>query len=373
MEHVKDFFITNFPLIIIAIGMICVALYDFKVRKRASSYVLGIIFLALLLAVFLEMEHVGSQTLNIPLTTVFAFFGYTLRPFEMCLFIGLSESKKRKYFLYLLIPLLINVIIYSSALFIGTDFGKFVYYYAVNDAGTKLIHQRGSIFCFSSHFISAGLLAFLMFKSLKKIKSKHSLDGIAILVCSLFVVLAVLIETFTEVSGILNNAIGVSCVFYYLFMYNEINRRDALTGVFDRKTFFADEKRFGGEVKGIIHVDMNGLKLINDEKGHEKGDVAIVTLASVIENNIKKDMYLYRIGGDEFVVLCLKETEEQIKDMIQLLKNKMSETPYSASFGHSMRKDGSDPVEQMLKEAEIEMYEDKNQFYTKNNIERRRK
>ena len=63
MEHVKDFFITNFPLIIIAIGMICVALYDFKVRKRASSYVLGIIFVALLLAVFLEIEHVGSQTL----------------------------------------------------------------------------------------------------------------------------------------------------------------------------------------------------------------------------------------------------------------------------------------------------------------------
>ena len=373
MEHIRDFLITNFPLLIILVGMIFVVLYDFKVRKRVGSYIIGIICFAFVLAIFLEVEHYAIAMKNIPLVTVFAFLGYTLRPMVIILFILLGAGKPKKIHLYLIIPIVLNIVVYSLALFINTDAGKLVFYYAYTEDGSTIEHHRGSFLNFTSHIVSLLLLSLLIVQSVRKIKSKHSLDSVAILSCAGFTIIAVLVESFANRSGLLNNTIAVSCMFYYLFLFNEMNRRDALTELYDRKTFYADEKRFGKDVKGIIHVDMNGLKILNDNNGHEQGDLALKTLAKVMKNNIRKDMYAYRIGGDEFVILCINEDEQAIVDTIKLMKEKLSETPYSASFGHGMRKDESDTIDSMLKSAETEMYNDKNNFYTTHKIDRRRR
>ena len=373
MDYIREFLTINFPLLIIIIGMIFVALYDYKIRKRVCSYILIILAFAFSLAVFLEIEQYGIGSKNIVVATSFAFLGYVIRPIVLCLFILLGSKKVTKKHLFLLIPIFINILIYSFALFIGTDLAKTVYYYSLNNQGTILEHHAGTYgLNYTSHFISLILLALLIIQSMKKIRMKHSFDSIAILTCSGFVIIAVLVETFTSRTGLLNNTIAISCMFYYLLLFNEMNRRDILTGLYDRKTFYGDESRFGKEVNGIIHVDVNGLKLINDNKGHEQGDIAIKTLANVLKDNMNKDMYAYRIGGDEFVILCIKENEQQIIDTIKLFKNKLNETPYSASFGHGMRNEDDDTIELMLKKAEIEMYNDKNNFYKINHIDRRR-
>ena len=372
MEFVREFFRLNFPLFIIALGMIAIVVFDFRIKKRTSSYILAIIGSALCLAIFLEMEEFGKQTGNIPLTTIFAFFGYILRPFVIFLFILLGDKRFKKQRLWLLIPLVINIIIYSSVLFIGTDLGKAVVYYTLGEDGT-LGFNRGSFLGYTSHAIAFFLLIVAIILSLSGIKTKHSADSFSILTCCAFVIIAVVVETFTDAMGLLNNAIGVSCVFYYLFMLNDINRRDALTWLFDRGTFYSDEIRFGKEVTGVVHIDVNGLKSLNDNLGHEEGDKAIVTLANLIKDNINKQMYAYRIGGDEFIILCINEDEEIISKTISTIKDALTKTPYSASFGHGMRVGKDDTVEQMLKLAEQEMYIDKELYYKTNNIDRRRR
>ena len=371
MQFLREFFTINFPLFIIALGMIVIAIFDFKVKKRTGTFILAIIGSALVLAICLEFEEVGKYYNNIPLTTVFSFFGYVIRPFVIFLFILLGDRSFKKERLWLLIPLVINALIFSTSLFIGTEVGKFVFFYNVGEDGIHF--NRGSILGYTSHAVSFFLLALLVFISVSKIKTKHSADSFAILTCCAFVIIAVVVETLTDMMGLLNNAIGVSCVFYYLFMLNDVNRHDALTGLFNRGTFYSDEQRFGKEVTGIIHIDVNGLKALNDNIGHEEGDNAIVTLAGIMKNNINRSMYPYRIGGDEFVILCVNEEEEIIKKVIQKMRDELSKTPYSASFGHGMRNSKDDTIEQILKSAEQEMYIDKEKYYKNNNIDRRRR
>lgn len=371
MEFVREYFVTYFPLLIISVGMFFIAIFDYKLRKRVCSYIIAIIGTALLLSIFLEIEHYGVAIENQLVATIFAILGYSLRPFVALLFILLGDGHFKKNRLWFLIPLGINLLIYCFALFINTPLEKLVFYYADNGGGFS--HHRGSILCFSSHAVSAILLGFLVFVTLKKLKSRHSVDSFAILSCIFFVVIAVLVESLTNYSGLLNNAIGVSCVFYYLFMFNEMNRRDVLTGLFDRKTYYLDESRFGSDVTGVIHADMNGLKALNDKFGHEEGDKGIAKVASIIIEESTKNMYCYRIGGDEFVVLCLNCKEKEIIEAINKMKAKLNNTIYSASFGHGMRSDKEDTVDNMLKVAEVEMYKDKEYYYLSNNIDRRRR
>ena len=371
MQFVTEFFVTNFPLLIVMIGMIAMCIYDFKSRKRMSSYAIAILTGALLLAIFLELEEYGRHIGSIYVATIFAFLGYVTRPIVLCLFILLGDGHLKKSSYYLLIPLGINLIIHSFSLFFGTPLGKIVFYFSTKDDGT-VGWNGGGFLQYTSHIIAAGLLAVLLFKSLKRIKSRHSADGIAILSCSFFVVVAVAAETITDVNGLLNNAIAISCLFYYLFILNQMNRRDALTGLFDRRTFYIDESRFGKDVTGIIHVDVNGLKALNDTKGHEEGDKALTTVGEVISDSISRDMYGYRVGGDEYVILCVNTKEDKVVSTIELMRNRLGETPYSASFGHGMRVSKTDTIDVMLKAAEVEMYNDKDYYYKSHNIDRRR-
>ena len=372
MDFVREFFIVNFPLLVIAVGMLFIVIFNFKVHKRECSYILAIISIAVILAIFIEIQDYAIFHNNQGLTTIFSFLGYVIRPFVVFLFILLGDGKFKKKRYWLFIPLGINIIIYSFMLFFNTPLGKLVVFYDLNEENV-LTFYRGSILCFSSHAVSAVLLAIMIVSSIRSIKARHSVDSFALLSCCFFVIIAVLVESLTDYNTLLNNAIGISCVFYYVFMFNEMNRRDALTGLFDRKTYYNDESRFGNDVTGVIHIDVNGLKTLNDNLGHEEGDKAIAMVAKIIKDCASKEMYGYRVGGDEYVVLCVGSKEEQVLQVMNKMKEQLSQTTYSVSFGHGMRKDKSDTVETMLKAAEVEMYNDKAEYYKSHNIDRRRR
>ena len=125
-------------------------------------------------------------------------------------------------------------------------------------------------------------------------------------------------------------------------------------------------------ITGIIQFDMNGLKYINDNLGHLVGDKALATIANIITANSKKEMYAYRLGGDEFIVLVNGCNEEDIKNMIRGFNKDLSDTTYYCSVGYAYRADRSKDIDELLKEAETEMYEAKNRFYANSPFERRK-
>ena len=204
------------------------------------------------------------------------------------------------------------------------------------------------------------------------ISLKHKDDALVVLTCSAFVVTAVALEAVQLVTNLLNMIIAISCIFYYLFVNRDKNRRDALTNLFNRKTYYEDVNRNLSKVAGVILFDMNGLKTINDNLGHEEGDKAIKAIADAISRSLLKDMSAYRMGGDEFLVLSIFSGEKALVNVAKSVQDKVEEAGYSVSFGvayHEVKED----VDSLVKRAEIEMYKDKSNYYQTHNIERRKR
>jgi len=102
---------------------------------------------------------------------------------------------------------------------------------------------------------------------------------------------------------------------------------DPLTETYNR--LFLDENRLalsqdpaGGS---IVLIDVDELKSINDNEGHEEGDKAIWTVAAAIKKQIRGDDYVIRWGGDEFLVVLPGVDEETAKRRFYMLQNKIEE------------------------------------------------
>ena len=211
-----------------------------------------------------------------------------------------------------------------------------------------------------------------MYVSFKKLRGKHISHAIAIVICAIFVVIAVITETkyANKNLSLLNITIAISALMYYLFLYTESTKNDPLTGLFNREMYYADIKRYQKKLNAVIELDMNGLKYLNDNYGHEAGDEGLKVLAYIFANNAKRNMYAYRVGGDEFTILIIAGTEKEIQDYIEVIRYKIAVAGYYCSIGYAI-KEGDESLDDMLKRAEKNMYQDKSNFYKKSGIDRR--
>lgn len=113
----------------------------------------------------------------------------------------------------------------------------------------------------------------------------------------------------------------------------------------------------------IMIADMNCLKIINDEHGHDKGDEAIFKLASYLKKYFGPVGECFRIGGDEFCVLAPDIREERFEEICQsfraALEKEDQETtyPFSASMGYVLLDESG--IDECVKKADQKMYEEK--------------
>ena len=143
---------------------------------------------------------------------------------------------------------------------------------------------------------------------------------------------------------------------------------DLLTGVLNRNEMNnrIDSLRKGDsdEIKGlgIVFADLNGLKRVNDNEGHEAGDLLLKNAAIVLQNVFVGNQ-IFRAGGDEFMILMSFTNEEAIKDKLAKVK-KLSKKYGNVSFalGYYYQNDSSD-ITNALKIADQRMYEDKAKYY----------
>ena len=93
-------------------------------------------------------------------------------------------------------------------------------------------------------------------------------------------------------------------------------RIDALTGLYNRRAW--DEALTncsGDEPRGVIVLDVDGLKAANDGRGHHFGDELLRAIAGVLRVNVREDDFLARLGGDEFAVLLPYATPEVCREV----------------------------------------------------------
>lgn len=112
-----------------------------------------------------------------------------------------------------------------------------------------------------------------------------------------------------------------------------------------------------------IFWDVNNLKYVNDQYGHAAGDVLIQTLSSVLYELSTDRRKVYRVGGDEFVMLIENPVETEIESMVESVsaalqeKNSQGEMPFSSAVGWAEGY-GVD-VCKIINEADAKMYENK--------------
>lgn len=117
---------------------------------------------------------------------------------------------------------------------------------------------------------------------------------------------------------------------------------------------------------GIAIFDLNNLKKVNDFYGHNKGDDLIKTFAHLLSITVPDDCFLGRFGGDEFIIISEKASNQRMEDIISKLKflvdehNKTSTVNLSFSAGFEIsNKEHYFLIEELIKEADKKMYENK--------------
>ena len=161
-----------------------------------------------------------------------------------------------------------------------------------------------------------------------------------------------------------------SIVLYYLFIYLHFARFDPLTGLLNRQVYYFDMSSGSGRITYAVSIDLNDLKLINDSYGHDAGDAALKTVASVLKKNVGRNGTLYRIGGDEFVIFYHGVDERAVVQAIEKMRGEMAKTPYVCAFGYAKR-GPLHTVEDAVRYADREMYDDKAQIKKFQEAERR--
>ncbi len=154
-------------------------------------------------------------------------------------------------------------------------------------------------------------------------------------------------------------------------MYRDTKKEaitDGLTGLFNRNYL---NKIMGEIVRkekpfGALMIDINGLKFINDNYGHAVGDRILKETVKVITENVRVSDYVFRYGGDEFLVLLNTNDNKIIEDISRRIKAKNSDFTnekfpvLNFSIGYSSSKEV--PHESVISLADKRMYEDKQLF-----------
>ncbi|MBO7519515.1 MAG: GGDEF domain-containing protein, partial [Clostridia bacterium] len=167
----------------------------------------------------------------------------------------------------------------------------------------------------------------------------------------------------TDFAKIFCSTLGAALFIYYVFEILQQTKKDSLTGLLNRHAYQADININPGEITALISIDMNGLKTLNDTLGHAAGDEAIVTLALCFCRSLKSRQFGYRVGGDEFVILCRKTSKAETMKLIKRIETSVGETKYRCALGYSYSENGEKSVEDMLKESDMMMYAAKERYY----------
>jgi diguanylate cyclase (GGDEF)-like protein len=156
---------------------------------------------------------------------------------------------------------------------------------------------------------------------------------------------------------------------------HEAATHDRLTGLYNRAAIFdyltndVSRRRCEGETVAVLFVDLDGLKPLNDNFGHEVGDTAIVATGEVLNQTVGTCDIVGRLGGDEFLIVLCHAHSIDGQEMIKRIHDNLAvrtitvddfEIPLTASVGVALTRCGpeTDPME-LVREADHAMYEAK--------------
>ena len=154
----------------------------------------------------------------------------------------------------------------------------------------------------------------------------------------------------------------------------QLATRDALTGLFNRRRFQEELERMLPDAErravqvGLLAVDLDGFKPINDKFGHQAGDEVLITLAQEVSAIIRRNEIFFRLGGDEFAVLVSDSAEDDMAGLARRVQERVEGTRFhfggqmvqvTASLGIALYPTDATSPELLVAHADQAMYQAK--------------
>jgi len=144
---------------------------------------------------------------------------------------------------------------------------------------------------------------------------------------------------------------------------------DEMTGIYNRRKFFELAVNvFQNTTENLfaVMIDIDKFKNVNDTYGHPMGDRVIKQITKTISHNLCEEAIFGRIGGEEFAILCYKETREAVEEKVELLRNEVEKlniytddnilVKCTISEGIAMATEETKSIDALLKVADEALY-----------------
>lgn len=141
----------------------------------------------------------------------------------------------------------------------------------------------------------------------------------------------------------------------------ELSSIDSLTGFRNRYSYDKLLNSMPSSTLGVVYLDLNNLKQVNDSDGHQAGDYYIKRFCSIV-SSIFRLSDCYRVGGDEFVIVIKNISKSSFYSKLAKLIESTFDTNLGhplAAIGYEWSDSGSDDIQSLVHNAEKLMYEDK--------------
>lgn len=338
----------SYLIIVANLSLFLFLIFNSTVSTKIKNYFMvgTAISLVMLICNIIAYTYQGTGE-NLTLLKINAAVSYSISGPVIMPFIFISGVIGKRVKLTLEILATINCIVCIISIFNGCVF-------QFDEMGNPTLKTFAAVpFIFSFMYLCVLLLA-----SLIKFRLGLRLESIFLTVLSAAIFSATLLNTFFHFRYLISGMAVMCCVFYYLFFTTQTLTRDAMTNALNRHCFYRDILTMKKHQMFVISMDLNGLKQINDNLGHDEGDKAILAVAESTFEIIPSRCRFYRMGGDEFEILFPSASRSDTEILMQKIKEAVHSKGYSIAMGCGEYKKGMD-LDELIKEIDAIMYEDK--------------
>lgn len=374
------------PIYYLEVNIICILILlmilekvhdENKTSKTYNIYLKLLISITLFLVcdllagVFIETMFLVSKFILLLSNSLYFLFGVlNIYYFNEYLGVRTEFIQDSKGKLFRVLPVLIVIIMLIVNLFVKNIF--FIDEF-------NLYHQGKMLFLYYvisySYFIDIIVNSVTTWK--KEKRSQQELKKLVIL--ALLPLIALIVQIFNHRTTLIGVGFTISVLMIFLDGVKSNSTIDELTGINNRRAFNISANKLFSDNNNVMFLmlaDVNDFKKINDEYGHLMGDRALVDIAFMLKMAIKetkKNYFLARFGGDEFIIVGKYDNEDTIKELIDsikkeegLINNSNKSYKITMSIGYAIKNNSHLSVDDLISEADVAMYANKKQIKKKN-------
>lgn len=352
LDALQSYYAPAIALLVFAVMVITDKLFSKRI-KRLFLWEVGLIFLVIA-DTWADYCFSGLSTgEGVKLRTLTTFIHFAISPCLPMILVLIYETEDSKRFpRWFYLPMAINIVFSILSIWMGFIFR----------VSRENIYTRGPLF-FITFVVSVFYLLSLIYCSARQRgKPNRKAETVFLLLFLVVIGFAIMVEIMFHLHFLVWSASEAFVILYFLLMTTQKILYDPLTGTYNRIAYEKQLEKINGHSEcTMAMIDLDNLKNINDEFGHSSGDAAICSVASAILKTKGKHMWLYRFGGDEFVLLSNRLNADEMKKTLKAAQKQCEEIQGIRpcfSYGVAEYRLGDD-LNHTILNADLDMYRHK--------------